>query len=514
MKKILLIAVLIAVNFTIFAQVGIGTTSPNTNAVLDLTSTTQGFLPPRMTQVQMNAIAAPAEGLMVYCSDCIPKGIYVNTGDGSIDDDDNGSTEFVNMITGESSGTDTTTEIVDLISTTTGRIWMDRNLGATQAATSIADVAAAGDLYQWGRSKDGHQSKSSGIITTRATSTTPGHGKFVASGDWTDIDKTGLWQDGLNDPCPTGYRVPTASEFSAETVDIFPSNSEGINGVFTSLKLPYTSYRSHDGSFSFSTDNDANNNTDIFYDNPPYRGGFYWTSNSGHNYNIQEGSIHYMSSNTYLTSGFAIRCIKEFVNESITDTETDVEELVGPTGRIWMDRNLGATREATSLTDAAAYGDLYQWGRAKDGHEERDSDTTTTTATSANAGHGNFIIAGTTTGNNWTDFAAEDALWPTGLNDPCPTGYRIPTGPELEAERNAFTSNDADGAFEALKLPLSGFRQIDGVLTSIGTAGYLWSSSASATGTKYLRFDYGNASVHNIGGNSRAAGIPIRCIKE
>lgn len=48
--------------------VGIHTTTIAPSAALDVTSTTQGFLPPRMTTVQRNAISAPAEGLMVYDS--------------------------------------------------------------------------------------------------------------------------------------------------------------------------------------------------------------------------------------------------------------------------------------------------------------------------------------------------------------------------------------------------------------------------------------------------------------
>lgn len=40
--------------------------TPNASAILDLTSTTKGFLPPRMTTTQKNAIATPAAGLMVY----------------------------------------------------------------------------------------------------------------------------------------------------------------------------------------------------------------------------------------------------------------------------------------------------------------------------------------------------------------------------------------------------------------------------------------------------------------
>ena len=47
--------------FYVSAQVGIGTTSPNTSAKLEISSTTQGFLPPRMTVSQRAAIANPAD---------------------------------------------------------------------------------------------------------------------------------------------------------------------------------------------------------------------------------------------------------------------------------------------------------------------------------------------------------------------------------------------------------------------------------------------------------------------
>jgi len=53
---------------SIFAQLGINTdgTDPDNSAMLDVKSANRGFLPPRMTTVQINAIANPAEGLMVY----------------------------------------------------------------------------------------------------------------------------------------------------------------------------------------------------------------------------------------------------------------------------------------------------------------------------------------------------------------------------------------------------------------------------------------------------------------
>ena len=47
-------------------SVGIGTTTPATSAILDLTSTTQAFLPPRMTTMQRNAISDPIPGMIIY----------------------------------------------------------------------------------------------------------------------------------------------------------------------------------------------------------------------------------------------------------------------------------------------------------------------------------------------------------------------------------------------------------------------------------------------------------------
>lgn len=48
------------------AQVGIGTSNPNSTAQLDVSSTTKGFLPPRMTTSQRNSISNPVEGLMIW----------------------------------------------------------------------------------------------------------------------------------------------------------------------------------------------------------------------------------------------------------------------------------------------------------------------------------------------------------------------------------------------------------------------------------------------------------------
>lgn len=47
-------------------RLGLGTTSPNANAILDLTSTTKAFMPPRMTTTQRDNITGPTAGMMIY----------------------------------------------------------------------------------------------------------------------------------------------------------------------------------------------------------------------------------------------------------------------------------------------------------------------------------------------------------------------------------------------------------------------------------------------------------------
>lgn len=76
-KSILFILLLLPI--ALMAQVGIGTTTPDASAKLDVTSTTKGFLPPRMLANERAAIASPAEGLMVYQTDG-NKGLYYYNG--------------------------------------------------------------------------------------------------------------------------------------------------------------------------------------------------------------------------------------------------------------------------------------------------------------------------------------------------------------------------------------------------------------------------------------------------
>lgn len=167
---------------------------------------------------------------------------------------DFGTSTNSNVITVETSdcggGVDT------VYNPTTGKTWLDRNLGATQVATSSTDADAYGDLYQWGRGTDGHEKRTSGTTTTLSSTDVPGHGDFIMNADspfdWHVPQNDNLWQgvNGVNNPCPSGYRLPTEAEWESERGSWTSNNA---NGAFNSpLKLPVAGHRRFSDAAFFS----------------------------------------------------------------------------------------------------------------------------------------------------------------------------------------------------------------------------------------------------------------------
>jgi uncharacterized protein (TIGR02145 family) len=284
MRKLLLCAALMAVSFTSIAQVGIGTTTPDASAVLDIESTTKGFLPPRMNKGEMNNIAAVA-GLVVYCTDCSPTGLYVN--DGSM---------FNNASAPAPVNTVGATDVVSA----TGLVWMDRNLGATQVAASSTDADSYGDLYQWGRKTDGHQIRTSATTAGPVASGSEG-GNFITNGtapfDWLSSQDGNRWstESSSHNPCPTGYRVPTDYELQAERNTWVTKNAAG---AFASpLKFPLAGFRNYSDGTLNSVDS----------------GGHYWSSTLSSTYarSLNFSSSSASLSNNFRAYGFSVRCIKD-----------------------------------------------------------------------------------------------------------------------------------------------------------------------------------------------------------
>jgi alpha-tubulin suppressor-like RCC1 family protein len=96
LKSLLVVFLLITINS--MAQVGIGTTTPHESAILEISSANKGFLPPRMTSAQRDAIVDPHIGLLIYnlTSKCLE---FYTGASGNI------ATDWVNMCVGSGGGT-------------------------------------------------------------------------------------------------------------------------------------------------------------------------------------------------------------------------------------------------------------------------------------------------------------------------------------------------------------------------------------------------------------------------
>lgn len=300
-KKVLLTITLFLCSIS-FAQVGIGTSTPHESAVLEIASTTKGFLPPRMTQIEMNNISSPVEGLLVYCK--TDKSIHMYNGD-----------EWIKLVGNEVVETSSTK--ISTITSSTGRIWMAYNLGAIQQASSTSDSDNYGDYYQWGRTTDGHEDYLSDTFDGAITASEVPEGKFIidtdgsngfaGSVDWLTPSDESRWSDdndkGIYDPCPEGFRVPSNSEWQAEF-------NEYGSDIYSVLHLTKGGYRSENGLLDDDFPTEYNNQV------------WYWTSSAdysgttrGKSFAIKflskDDNINMTAISSARTTGIPIRCIKE-----------------------------------------------------------------------------------------------------------------------------------------------------------------------------------------------------------
>lgn len=211
---------------------------------------------------------------------------------------------------------------------------------------------------------------------------------------------------------------------------------------------------------------------------------------------------------------------------------TVVVPITSSTGKIWMDRNLGASRAATSSKDFQAYGCLYQWGRDNDGHASINWDMgeedawgnpagtavngiTTTLSNSDSPNNDLFIVDQGSLPYDWRS-PKNDDLWQgvNGINNPCPAGYRIPTKVEFKAEITAYSITGPTSAFNSIhKFPLAGERAFDsGVIRSQGKESWFWTSTID--GNDSFDVSIQATAVYTTASNGRAGGYSIRCIKD
>jgi len=218
--------------------------------------------------------------------------------------------------------------------------------------------------------------------------------------------------------------------------------------------------------------------------------------------------------------------ITDILDDELSYDGLDYLKVLSPyTGKIWLDRNLGATQACSAYNDSACFGDYFQWGRGMDGHEKTTSPTTTTQAVSVDTAGGSFILSDANSSQDWAKAVDENATarlinWAkTDGSYICPVGFRVPTIIELkddtfnhltvEAQYRVRSNIDAYNSF--LRLPTAGSRSGTTGAVSIQSSGYVWGNDISTTRASVVLYTANNS---HIGNYNRARGNSIRCIED
>jgi uncharacterized protein (TIGR02145 family) len=310
MKKILLCAAFIAVSFISSAQVGVGTTTPA--GALDIVSTSSGIVLPRVanTSVVVNPNGGAIEnGTMVYdlSANCVK--FYAN---GAW----TGCIQFAAV--------PLPTSQVSSDGALGFYTFLSHNLGAdTSLDPHTPVVGLHGGHVQWGKpgptnwvgaandGPNGFAAAPTAIVANEAAISDWSQ-TSVADASWA-LDETFPIKE-IADPCPTGYRVPTRTEwvavntnntvsrtgtFDANTTEYGSALHYGPDASTKSLTLPAAGFRnSGDGTLD-------------------RRGskGYYWSStedgSNAYSLGFNSGYVYSAASSYDRTGGFSLRCIAE-----------------------------------------------------------------------------------------------------------------------------------------------------------------------------------------------------------
>ena len=471
-KRLFLLAVAILATVQVMAQVGINAdgSQPDPSAGLDVKFNNKGFLPPRMTFEQRNAISNPVEGLMVYCTNC------------------------------NQDGTGT-------IAIFQGGKWINIAIGSCVVPTSPtagSHVPSVTEMiWKWNKMP---------IATGYKWNTTNNYTTAIDLGPDTAKTETGL-------TCWTTYnryvwaynacgRAITPSLLSQTTSQI-PFSPPPVEGIHISGPTAIVwNWNSVDGAigYKWSATNNYSTATDMATATSKYETGL--TNNTSYTrYTWAYNGCGYSSPVSLtqttivsLTCGSSIT-INHVAGNVAPVTKTVTYDIVtnipGLPSVCWISRNLGASQQATIVSDdtEASAGWYFQFNR-KQGYQYISSRIPTST---------------------WISSISESSDW-IAANDPCAielgTGWRIPTNTEwtnVDAGGNWTNWNGPFGS--ALKLHAAGdVRDSDGSLYNRGSVGYYWSSTQYAANTGgSLPF---NSSSSLTGSNFKAYGFSVRCLRD
>ena len=432
-----------------------------------------------------------------------------------------------------------------------GIIWATRNVD--MPGTFVPTPESPGMFYQWNR-RIGWSSTDPRVNSNGGTA-------------WSSSSPSGIYWIRANDPCPTGWRVPTDVELhSLNNAEHIWTTHDGVNGRLFGIApyqifLPAAGHRITSGTLSSVGTM-----------------GRYWSSSrnpNGTSWLLSFGGAGISVSSFNRANGFSVRCVWDTPVSSVSLSHTSLSLFPGETqtliatvrfpenatnqtvtwtsddeniatvdvngkvtavsvgtatitaqagevtatcevtvknvpadgvlinGIVWANRNVDAP--GTFVENPESAGMFYQWNRRVGW---------SSTNPMVNSSGGSIWNNSTPTGSFWAR-----------ANDPCPTGWRVPTGAELGSLNSAGSTwienwNDTGvngrlfgTAPNQIFLPAAGWRYLtDGALSHIGTYGDYWSSTQhGSANAQTLRLRSSSSSVVNIG---QANGSSVRCVAD
>lgn len=505
MKKYIITIGLLLGYWSTQAQIGFGTPTPAASAIVDMTSINKGFLPPRLTTDQRDAIMDPADGLTVYniSKNCLEwyNGTTWYNGCG-----DNG----LGVVTSYICNTGMTGGMTAGIPVS----------GVTQTITAIVGTVGAYDIKA---TSNGVTFSASGNFVSAG----PHNIILYAAGTPITAGTHSFTLDTSPNTCSFDRDVTTgtgsASQYVCNTATSGTMTAGvSVSGVTQTITATVTAL----GNYTIST---------APVNGVTFSGSGTFTELGPQTVVLQASGIptaagdHNFTLSTTPSCSFSRMTVSAVTGSAICDgsVPTEVKEIVSATGKIWMDRNLGASRAAISSTDFNAYGCLYQYGRGNDGHAginwtSGSAGTSVNRSTSVQSATDtpthNLFIRGT---SDWRAGGSGNRLWQgsTGVNNPCPMGYRVPTQAEFQAEMTFYDLKNAASAFA--NGPSGGFKftqvghhnmgQSTGVISGVGGSGYYWTSTASGAFSANVEIVPNGMAIPV---NNRAHGFAVRCIKD
>ncbi|RLJ30689.1 uncharacterized protein (TIGR02145 family) [Chryseobacterium sp. 7] len=538
-------------------NVGVGVATPDASAILDVTSTTQGFAPPRVTKAQRDAILSPISGLIVYCTDCsgttsAPIGcLSQNLGSPTTPNwTCIGSTTAATVVASDCTGfSGSYTGGVDVGSTANYKLSVTNNsfssatinfTAADLVLSGITGLTVGTPTFSGASGSAGNVTLASGqtVIVTYPITGVPGS-DGILTGTWTKLSlnctNTKLVGKGTaNFTLPVNLYVASVNLGGIGDIQGIVDNGTNKFTINVSYTAGTGSYDAYQGPW-IQNNSGTGQGGDSNSFRISYPAGTFSASgiipvtievDGDGNFNalkLTPGTTMVLATLPFSING------DPAVGNIILNIVT-CGAFMGPGNtdfKSFMCHNLGADTDQNPFVPAAAiHGGKYQWG--SNGQAAQEGNRWISQATDqANSGtitewNTSILPVGT-----WSDTSKTD-------QDPCPSGYRVPTSTQWQQVVNSTNNvktyigtwtNSPTNYSSGLKLgntlflPGAGFRS-NSALKERGSRGYYSSSKLLYDGgPSYLTFYNNYAKVNTTSGagnysSQRLFGMSVRCISE